>query len=540
MATYQTPNIGLNKWAETDYFKRVEINENFDKIDVELQAQKDQLDSNSNQIGILNEQLADTASKLQGAVKTQYLKTVRYNMQDSIFSVLDSKKAYDDTLATVFTENWADLSKWVTPGTPGVQVSGNKLYSTGTGGANSGANHSYALAANEKLRAIFKVSIPSYGTSGGVIVGVSSANAGSAPAGGGGDAFGIYIKAGPNNKIQYVDMGNFGDCIESVNNDLGDYIVTVTVDETYISVVAVKTDGSIEASARRLRAGFNVNNLYVFNSDSRALSGMYVEFVSARKGLQTLPFGEGIAKTVQWTGDGTQSWKIYLPKNYDSRIPSPVAIVWHGNGTDETQWSINTNMKTMQKALVEAGYIVLACSLNASKTTWGNQASTNAYYQAYKYLKSNYAIGSVVFYANSMGGIESLNALAENKIPCCAWAATVPTYDLRNNYDNPMFTGAIRGAYGIAPDGSDYATKTAGRDPALMSPYAFRCVPMMALAPADDAAVSKAENTDKLIDAVKNTAIEVQRIDVPNGTGGHSFLVEPYKQQIIDFFNKYI
>jgi len=33
MATYQTPNIGLNKWAETDYFKRVEINENFDKID---------------------------------------------------------------------------------------------------------------------------------------------------------------------------------------------------------------------------------------------------------------------------------------------------------------------------------------------------------------------------------------------------------------------------------------------------------------------------------------------------------------------------
>ncbi|NNU89754.1 glycosyl hydrolase family 28-related protein [Anoxybacillus sp. CHMUD] len=36
MATYQTPNIGLNKWAETDYFKRVEINENFDKIDNEI------------------------------------------------------------------------------------------------------------------------------------------------------------------------------------------------------------------------------------------------------------------------------------------------------------------------------------------------------------------------------------------------------------------------------------------------------------------------------------------------------------------------
>ena len=46
MASYRTPNVGLNKWSETDYFKRVEINENFDKID-------DQFSKVDDKIGIL-------------------------------------------------------------------------------------------------------------------------------------------------------------------------------------------------------------------------------------------------------------------------------------------------------------------------------------------------------------------------------------------------------------------------------------------------------------------------------------------------------
>lgn len=46
MASYKTPNIALNKWAETDYFKRIEVNENFDKID-------DQFSKVNDKIGIL-------------------------------------------------------------------------------------------------------------------------------------------------------------------------------------------------------------------------------------------------------------------------------------------------------------------------------------------------------------------------------------------------------------------------------------------------------------------------------------------------------
>lgn len=36
MASNKTPNLGMDVWAETDYFKRLELNSNFDKIDLNL------------------------------------------------------------------------------------------------------------------------------------------------------------------------------------------------------------------------------------------------------------------------------------------------------------------------------------------------------------------------------------------------------------------------------------------------------------------------------------------------------------------------
>lgn len=483
-----------------------------------------------------NTQWVDVRSQIDiSSVKSQLIQN--RGVQDSVTSVNRSRAGLEDTATSVFTEDWANLINWVTPSTAGVQISANKLFSTGTGAGGSGANHSYGISEGESLRAVFTVNVPSQSSSGGAMIGVSKDAIGVAPANGGVNVFAVYF--GPSG-LAIWDGGSSTVPVEGNTLTAGDYIATVIVDETYISVSATKVDGSVECCGRKLRSGFVVNNLYVFNSDSRALAGLSIGRGSARKGIQTITprtFGEGIAKGIQWTGDTTQSFRVYLPKNYDSRIPSPVAICFHGNGTDETQWSINNNMKIMQRALVDAGFIVLTCGLNASKTTWGNIASTNAYYQAYKYVKENYSIGSVVFYANSMGGIESLNALAENKIPCVAWVGTVPTYSLQNNYQNALFTGVVKAAYGIAADGSDYATRTKDRDPALMSPYTFRCLPMMILAPSDDTSVSKAENGDKLANAVKDISLEMVNVNVPNG--GHSFSVESYKQQMVDFFKKY-
>jgi hypothetical protein len=199
--------------------------------------------------------------------------------------------------------------------------------------------------------------------------------------------------------------------------------------------------------------------------------------------------------------------------------------------------SIDTNMSLVQKALVNAGFIVLSCSLNSNKMTWGHSSSTNAYFQSYTFLKNNYSISSVCIYANSMGGIESLNALSENLIPCNAWVGTSPTYDLSNNYQNALFTSAINSVYGIASDGSNYTAKTSGRDPNLMKPSAFRSIPMMILSATDDTTVDPNKNGFALSTAVQNSAIEMQKIT--GITGGHSFDVTPYTSQITNFFSKY-
>jgi hypothetical protein len=488
---------------------------------------------------LLYQKLMDTFN-IQRKLTTE--RSILSNVQAT--SLANSKAKYDDTASTIFTEGWNNLTAWTLYGTPGMQVSGNKLYSVGTGGGNSGATHSYALGVNENLRAVFNITLSSSSSDGGLIVGVSNDVAGAVPQLGGSKSFGLYFREG--GAVSIMNNGTLSATPEGLNYSSGDYVVTVTVDQTYISVVAAKLDGTLELSGRRLRAGFSVNNLYIFNSDSRALTGQCVNSVSARKGLQTISprnYGEGNAKTVQWTGDGTQSFRIYLPKTYDSRIPSPLAICFHGNGSSEINWSMgfgDTNYGKLQKELTDAGYIVLACSLDSNKYTWGNTASTNAYYQAYKYTRDNYAIGSVVIFANSMGGIESLNALSENKIPCVAWAGTAPTFNLKNCYDNATFTSLIKSAYGIASDGSDYVTKTAGRDPSLMSALTFRGIPMWMAGASDDTAVSKSENMDKLFAKVSSTALEIVKVDVPSGNGGHGFDIAPYTSAIVKFFNKYV
>ncbi len=450
-------------------------------------------------------------------------------------SVVNSRIGYEDTAASLFAESWASANANWTQGANPCQVSGNRLYAGASQGSGSGQNHSYALSASDNMRAVFNLNVPSGTSSGGVIIGVSSATAGSAPAAGANDAFGLYLNSGVGVTFKQISNGSTTD--QSAIIAAGDYVVTVCVDQTYISVTACKTDGTVEVTVRRLRSGFAVNNLYVFNSDVRQLSGMSVGIGAARKGLQTITPRtgiEGVAKTMHWSGDGTNSWLVFLPANYDSRKPSPVVMCFHGNGTDETAWYTNGNYQSVQRALVNAGYIVLSCSLNSSKTTWGNTASTDAYYAAYKFLRDNYAIGPISIFANSMGGIESLNALAANKIPgVVAYAATSATVSLAENYANPLFTSVITSAYGIS---GDYDAKTAGKDPLLLPEYSFRQLPMLFITATDDASVTPSANTLAFVPKMQNVSPSVTSVLT---TGGHSFAVSPFLSQITTFFDTY-
>lgn len=481
--------------------------------------------------------LLDTQSNTEAVGSTSRNNRDLTYSGDMIQSSSDARVAYEDTTDTIIIEEWDDLSNWST--SSNVQVSDNKLYSGGSGGASSGINRSFALNDNETMRAVMKCTLPTGLSSGGLIIGVSKDSEGGVPVNAGGNAYGLYLTAGP---IKQIVDGAFLDLENPQNLVIGySYNITITVDANYISVVAnCVEDEEIEYAMRAERPA-NINNIFIFNSDTRALTGSYVHKFGARKSLSSIfPRNdiEGITDTVQWTGDMTNNFKIYLPSSYDSRKPQKAIICFHGLGTDETQWSINHNMRSVQKKLVSDGNIVVTCCPVASKTTWGNELTTNAYYEAYKYLRDNYSISNVGIYANSMGGIESLNAIAIERIPCSVWVGTAPTTNLRNNYDNELFTPTVTNAYGIS--GNNYNEKTEGRDPYLNDVGDFRGLPMLFIAAEDDAAVSTSENTGVFYDKIEPSSIEAVRVVVPDSKGGHSFYVDDYLETISEFYKKHL
>lgn len=444
-----------------------------------------------------------------------------------------------DTSATVFTEPWNSASANWAQGANPTTVSGNRMY--GTAGAGAGMNHSYALTAGQNMRAVFPVNIATGSATGGLAVGVNQDAAGAVPTSGLGNVFGLYF----NFTSGRIDSYNNGTVTQVTASTLprGDYLVTVTVDPTYISVSADKTDNTVGFFIRRPRAGFNINNLALFNSDAAGTSGSSVGPMSARKALQTIvprTSGEGsTASSMMWTGNSaaTIGYAVWYPPGYDSTVSYPLLMMFHGDNSDELAFNSDPTYPIMRRAFAAAGYICMSVGIAANKSTWGSQASVDAYFGGWQYIYDKCRISNTVFLGCSMGGIESLNSLAKGNIPgVAAWIGYSPTTNLAQAYAT-SWTAKINTAYGIN-GGNPYATATAGYDPLLDAPELFRKVPMLFAHATDDAVVPKANNTDLLIPRVTGVAAEV--VSIAGITGGHSFVPSgAVLSQMIAFADKY-
>jgi pimeloyl-ACP methyl ester carboxylesterase len=477
------------------------------------------------------------ASSLVGASGTISPHAAR-TTADALYSAQKARADYDDNPA--FVEQFDNLSAWTLAATPGVQVSGGDAFATNPSqGGGSGANKAFALAAGENARAVFIVNQVNGGASGGLIVGVSSNAAGATPTAAGGSAFGLYFHAF-DTVVQQCSNGVFSNIAGSPAGVSGQYVVTVTVDQQWISVVARLVGGTSEIRCRRPRAGFSVNNLYMFISDARNTAGNAVRAVGARKQFGSIApraLIEGVGQTVHWTGDGASSFKLTLPESYDSRVSLPVAIMFHGNGSDENHFSDNANGILASNALLGAGFGLITCTA-ASTTTWGAPVSIDAYVAAYRFFRDRYAIGPIVLYANSMGSLEALLAIKDGRLNgVLGLAMTHPAVSLASAYEDRFgigFNAAIRSAYGIAADGSDYASKTEGRDPVLLDVADFRGVPMWMLYASDDASVNQAESAVALRAKLQAAS---SAITVQTTTGGHSASIAPFTAAIVSFLN---
>ena len=416
------------------------------------------------------------------------------------------------TSASSFTEAWAALTAWAGSA---AQVSSGKLYGVTGGG---GIATAFRVAPGQIARVVFKVNFVLGATSGqGLFIGFNRGAVGASPSAGGAQSRGLYFRSdGTGGTINELSDGVQGAALYS-GLGASTWTVAVTVDESYLTMVATSMTGGQPRVVKRWArddSSFPLNNLTIMINDARGLSGSSISPITeARNGALATGASLTGGITGHWGSDSGDNFLILLPEAYDSRKPTPAAILFHGNGSDEQHWIGNANGRAVADAFLTAGYMVIAAANTGAVSTWGAQVGLDAYVRAYQYARDHYNMGAVVLYGNSMGGIESLLTLAAESIPgVSAWMGTNPTFDLDENYANALFTTTIDAAYG-----GSYAGTT-GRNPAKMPALGFRGVPMWMLVSTDDAAVTPAANGLALYAAVAKTNPRT-KIET---TGGHS------------------
>jgi len=435
----------------------------------------------------------------------------------------------------VYTDHFSDLAGWVGSSITVLQVSGGKVYSNNAG-ANSGMNHGISASAT-KFRCVttidYVASVEDYG----VAVGISSSSVGSAPAVALSDAFAIYFYK---DRVKYILDGAVYFADNTTPLVTGKYIITLSADDNYLSITAKLASDTVnqEYHVRLARASKQANNIVIFNSDTRLLSGSAIGplavGVNSTASLVKTGIVDNTYKTVVWTGGTNADYRIVVPSGYDSRKPRPAVILFHGLGSTERAWATNANYHAIQKALTDAGFIVISGARRNEYGTWGNANAQAAYAETYRYLLANYSVSCIACLANSMGGVEFFNTLSSELvgIPTC-FVGTSATANLAACYASSSLTSSIKAAYGIASDGSDYSTKTEGFDPIKERPDAFFGLPQLWICADDDATVSTTLNRDQMTNLSGVSANKITHINV--STGGHEFDITPYLPQITQF-----
>lgn len=441
---------------------------------------------------------------------------------DKVSAAGASRANYED--ATQFADNFAGLTNWAyTSGK--VQVSSNRLYGA-AGGTAAGMNRSFPIGITGS-KGVFKAVVNIVGdpgAGGDIIIGFTNDTAGAVPAATGASARGINFQPG-DGTIRLWNLGRDSTSPTLGTFAAGTYYVTVTTHSTVITVGVTNADGTYSANRTISRSGWTVNNLFIFINDPRGTSGSYITNVGATSTIGSVanrsvvedkaPFWSHIATT----SGGSYMVRIAFPKAYDSRRPGPMIFMFHGHGgTPDRYGNSADGYYAAAKAYVDAGFIVVSAGYLPNTMTWGAEDSLLAYEWAYRYVCSYVAFTNVIFHANSMGGIESLLTIARGVIPCEGWIATVPTANLRANYDD-NFKSSIVTAYGIAADGSDYSAKTEGHDPMLLDPSFMAGIPAYVMVATDDTTVYPSRNWNALEPRVLPYLRSYTRVDV---TGGHT------------------
>lgn len=445
-----------------------------------------------------------TLRGVQGYVGPTPLRGVVSPPASGIQLTRNGKLRVDYESSVQYVDSWAGLTGWTQNAASSVQASANKVYADVGGYLHKAWNPTQG-----KFLGSFVVPATAVSTAGyvGMGVKVSTAN----------DLLNmIFIGIKSNNHFPAVYAnGVFGapfdlDAVAiPAGTTMNVMIGADTSDRLWLTMRSA--DRSLEYRVLASTRG-SFTRAIIYNADPRDLTGLAVGpvmFTDKGQVSQTAPKTTDVVDRIVYTPELGDNVRVVVPGSYDSRIPAPLVMYHHGSGgTALSPQNDDVNERAVMTALADLGYIVASCN-GTGVSQWGNDAEQDAYYNLYQFVAARWALGPVLHYGKSMGGLSSLLTIANRRVPSAGWYGLDPVCSLQSMY--AVAAAQYQAAYGIAVDGSDYASKTLGHDPLLIAqanPSAFGGLPMRFCASPGDTLVYKAANTDPMRTALGTPVTE--------------------------------
>lgn len=247
----------------------------------------------------------------------------------------------------------------------------------------------------------------------------------------------------------------------------------------------------------------------------------------------TPPSKQGNVVTRTATDSGGQAIKYWLPDNV--KPSGNTLVIWSHQHTG-TEAIVPSTLPTypLIHSCANEGWIVAASRMHGDN--WGNADAITDLTNLYSYINGLWGISKVILVGGSMGGLATALAIPYAAVPNIKACITVDgVLNLANMHAAPSYTSTVRTAYGVAADGSDYATKTAGHDPMLRPAADFGSVPWMINLTDADTAVVPSANGDAFATKIAATASEVM---VVRHEGGHLASTGVHPDKIIAFIKR--
>ncbi|WP_032405190.1 alpha/beta hydrolase family protein [Rhodococcoides fascians] len=315
-------------------------------------------------------------------------------------------------------------------------------------------------------------------------------------------------------------------------------------------------DGLISSvTAPGIAAGGSLIDLFFGGSPNQGLHGDIAQLIICRGALtpaQVNAVSQGLCAkwgvTYQGRSDlvSFRSWidtssangqqvRIVPPAPSLRKSAGNPLVIWSHPHNANQQVSLNYFIGPVLSALSNYGCTVAGSNLHANN--WGNTFATDDNLDLYNRVVQYFGTPSaVIMLGGSMGGLASLLAVPDGRIPNIKGVALIDgVCNLANLYAGGTYSAPIRTAHGIASDGSDYAAKTAGRDPILVPAAQYAGKRYRFYASTSDTDVLKANNTDAFATYLGTNALEKS---VLTHAGGHLATHSAWAADVLAFVKR--